>query len=64
MKNTKEKETLTWGPNDTSGIVWAHSLHIFLLGNAVGNPGVFQGNPHPYPWKPAPSLKGVGFPRV
>ena len=22
-----------------------------LLGNAEGNPGVFQGNPHPYPWK-------------
>ena len=22
------------------------------IGNAAGYPGVFQGNPHPYPWKP------------
>ena len=31
------------------------------LGNVTGNPGVFQGNPHPYPWKPTPAATGVGF---
>ena len=31
------------------------------LGNGVGYPGVFQGNPHPYPWKPAPAATGAGF---
>jgi hypothetical protein len=31
------------------------------LGNATGYPGIFQGNPSPYPWKPTPTAKGVGF---
>ena len=31
------------------------------LGNVRGYPGVFQGNPHPYPWKPAPAATGAGF---
>jgi hypothetical protein len=31
------------------------------LGNATGYPGVFQGNPSPYPWKPTPAATGAGF---
>ena len=34
------------------------------LGNAAGYPGVFWGNPHPYPWKPTPLFRGAGFPGV
>ena len=34
------------------------------VGNAAGYPGVFRGNPHPYPWKPTPSFRGAGFPGV
>jgi len=29
----------------------------------MGNPGVFQRNPHLYPWIPAPMHKGMGFGR-
>jgi hypothetical protein len=40
-----------------------HGLQMdsMSLGIVTGNPGVFLGNPHPYPWKPAPAAKGVGF---
>ena len=31
------------------------------VGSVTGNPGVFQGNPHPYPWKPVPACMGTGF---
>ena len=31
------------------------------IGNTMGYPGVFQGNPCPYPSKPAPGHMGVGF---
>jgi hypothetical protein len=30
------------------------------LGNVMGNPGVFQGNPHLYPPKPVPMDAGTG----
>ena len=30
------------------------------IGNATGYPGVFQGNLHPYPWKPTPAFVGTG----
>jgi len=33
------------------------------VGNVTGYPGVFQGNPHPYPSKPAPASTGAGFHR-
>jgi hypothetical protein len=29
--------------------------------NVTGYPGVFQGNPHPHPWKPVPVTAGTGF---
>jgi len=32
-----------------------------FLGNVTGNPGVFQGNPYPYPSKPVPVVAGTGF---
>ena len=35
----------------------------FSIGNVTGYPGVFQGNPHPYPWEPAPAFTGAGFRR-
>ena len=41
------------------GLYWALSL-----GNSAGYPGVFWDNPHPYPWKPTPLFRGVGFPGV
>ena len=31
------------------------------LGIVTGYPGVFQGNPHPYPRKPAPAARGAVF---
>ena len=31
------------------------------IGNCTGNPGVFQRNPYPYPWKPIPMCTGMGF---
>ena len=31
------------------------------VGIVTGNPGVFQGNPHPYPRKTAPAVTGRGF---
>ena len=31
------------------------------VGNVTGYPGVFQGNPHPYPSKPVPAVTGAGF---
>ncbi len=31
------------------------------LGNVTGNPGVFQGYPHPHLWKPIPTTTGAGF---
>src|ERR1700678_3152644 len=31
------------------------------LGNGTGCPGVFQGNPCPYPSEPVPVHKGTGF---
>ena len=34
------------------------NLHV---GNITGNPGVFQGNPHPYPWIPVSVHKGSCF---
>ena len=34
---------------------------LSLLGNVTGNPGVSQGNPYPYPWKPVPATMGTGF---
>jgi hypothetical protein len=30
------------------------------VGNVVGYPGVFLGNPHLYPWKPTPTAMGTG----
>ena len=33
------------------------------LGITTGNPGVFLGNPYPYPAKPTPMTTGVGFHR-
>jgi hypothetical protein len=48
MNETKKKHT--YGPNDG-----------YSLGNAAGNPGVFMGNPHPYPSKPTPAATGMGF---
>ena len=39
------------------------SCILCLLGNVTGYPGVFQGNPHPYPSKPAPASTGAGFHR-
>ena len=33
------------------------------LGDVTGYPGVFQGNPHPCPWKPVPVAMGTGFAR-
>ncbi|KAF8220618.1 hypothetical protein L208DRAFT_1332798 [Tricholoma matsutake] len=33
------------------------------VGNVTGHPGVFQGNPCPYPSEPVPVHKGVGFGR-
>jgi len=47
-----------------------HEHLIFLLpeigyhtqiGIGTGNPGVFQGYPHPYPRKPVPVRRGTGF---
>ena len=38
----------TWKPQQRVGIV-------------AGNPGVFLGNPHPYPAKPVPLVRGTGF---
>jgi penicillin-binding protein-related factor A (putative recombinase) len=35
----------------------------FRIGSTTGYPGVFQGNPHPYPWEPAPTQQGRGFNR-
>ena len=32
-----------------------------LLGIVKGNPGVFQGDPYPYPCKPVPAPRGTGF---
>jgi hypothetical protein len=34
---------------------------LWVVGNTTGYPGVFQGNPHPYPWKPVPTAMGAGF---
>ena len=31
------------------------------IGIVTGNPGVFQGNPHPYPRKTAPVVMGCRF---
>ena len=31
------------------------------VGNGMGNPGVFQANPHPFPCKTAPAHMGAGF---
>ena len=31
------------------------------IGNVMGNPGVFRGNPHPFPSKPVPAHTGAGF---
>jgi hypothetical protein len=36
-------------------------MSVLVLVNVTGYPGVFQGNPHPYPWKPAPAATGMGF---
>ncbi|KAF8812170.1 hypothetical protein BYT27DRAFT_7035262, partial [Phlegmacium glaucopus] len=33
------------------------------IGNVMGHPGVFQGNPHLYPSKPVPTSTGAGFDR-
>ncbi|KAF8809270.1 hypothetical protein BYT27DRAFT_7094862, partial [Phlegmacium glaucopus] len=33
------------------------------LGNVMGYPGVFQGNPHLHPSKPIPTSTGAGFDR-
>ena len=33
----------------------------FQIGNVTGYPGVFPGNPHPYPSKPVPASTGAGF---
>ena len=35
-----------------------------ILGNVTGYPGVFQGNPYPYPSIPVPASTGTGFPWV
>jgi len=46
-------------------IVNKHLTRIFEnespVGNCTGNPGVFQRNPYPYPWKPIPIHTGMGF---
>jgi len=34
------------------------------VGNVMGYPGVFQGNPYPYPSIPIPASTGTGFPWV
>jgi hypothetical protein len=40
---------------------WSFTCSSPPLGNVTGYLGVFQGNPHPYPWKPAPAARGAGF---
>ena len=48
----------------TSVIVWPQCgsfTNGILLGNVTGYPGVFPGNPHPYPSKPVPASTGAGF---
>ena len=62
------------GPRLQSSHVWLQILQYITdqrinrkkrmnlpLGNVMGYPGVFQGNPCLYPWKPAPVHKGTGF---
>ena len=46
--------------DNKGSISMAHNPQ-FHIGIVTGNPGVFQGNPHPYPWKPAPAATGMGF---
>jgi len=43
----------------------AHDLKVLAqVGIGTGNPGVFQGYPHPYPSKLIPMPKGTGFPKT
>jgi len=48
--------------DDTSGKLqlcgWSGARPV---GNVTGYPGVFQSNPHPYPSKPVPTSRGMGF---
>ena len=54
---------------ESSGLCLCNIQNLFLLpvkrwiqlGNVTGYPGVFQGNPRPYPSKPVPALMGTGF---
>jgi len=41
-----------------------HAVIARFLGSVTGYPGVFQGNPYPYPSKPVPVDAGTGFPWV
>ena len=43
-------------------MIWYAMVGI-SVGNVTGYPGVFQGNPHPYPSKPVPASTGTGFDR-
>ena len=42
-------------------LVQVHYFSFLGLGNVTGNPGVFRGNPCPFPQKPAPAGTGAGF---
>jgi hypothetical protein len=41
-----------------SAVVWETKV-----GNVMGNPGVFRGNPHAFPCKTVPVCVGAGFDR-
>jgi len=43
------------------GVLYEAAECSIALGIGTGNPGVFQGYPHPYPRKPVPAFKGTGW---
>jgi hypothetical protein len=53
-----------WSADSTDSGSWnwcTHSRGLSWLGNVTGYPGVFQGNPCPYPSQPEPVHEGSGF---
>jgi len=47
--------------NDKQGNNGKQSRMMKQIESVMGYSGVFQGNPHPYPSKPAPASTGTGF---
>ena len=50
---------LSWLPD--IGISAGPGIFSWLIGNGTGNPGVFWGNLHSFPSKPAPAHMGMGL---